>query len=425
MKHIRNYFIGVNSPIRTENNIYRERVYLNSAATGLPLRNVVNKINKLLPYYTFYETDSYAGLKLTDEYEHVRNIALDYVKANKLENTAIFVKSSTYAINLLAEIMLQNNPNSVVLSAAINGLPSYLPFKNRFQTDFIGFTATGNVNLNELEQKLISYAGKVKLVTITAASNITGITPAIYEAAKLAHKYGAKIFVDTTQYLQHKPFNIKPNSADNHIDFIAFSAHKYYSPYNSGVLIGPASYLEMFCPPNTGSYITNFVSTEKIIYKDSPFKYETGYANVLAVIAMGEALNSLNFIGLNKIMQYEKKLYDYTINKLQEIDRVFIYGLASNEVNIPIISFNVKGSNNRKVASDLGYKYGIIIGSGNLSSDIYIQYLQGLSPQEAYKLYLKAEYQSVCRVSLAFYNTKSEIDRFVEALKIIIKHSGK
>ena len=425
MKYIKNYFIGVNTPIRTENNIYRERVYLNSAATGLPLRNVVNKINKLLPYYSFYKTDTYAGLKLTEEYENVRAIALDYVKANKLENTAVFVKSATFAINLLAEILMQEDPNAVVLTAAMDGLPSYLPFKTRFQTDLIGFTANGNVNLIELEQKLIAYGGQVKLVTITAASNITGITPAIYEAARLVHMYGAKIFVDTTQYLQHRPFDIKPNFAEDHIDFIAFSAHKYYSPYDGGVLIGPASYLEMFSPPNSGPYITKFVSTQRIIYDDSPFKYETGYPNILGVIGMGEALKTLKCIGLNKIKEYEQKLYAYTIKKLSEIDRVFIYGLASDEVNIPILSFNVEGRNNRKIASDLGYKYGIVIGSGSLSSDIYVQYLQGLTPEEAYELYLLGEYQGVCRVSLAFYNTKSDVDRLVEALKLVIKNGGK
>ncbi len=415
------YFIGVNTPIKTENNFYRERVYFNSAAFGLPLRNVVKQVNDILAYYIFYNTKTNHGTELAQVYENVQKIIYNYVQADANQNTALFVNSSTAAIYLLSRLLAEQNPEQVVLVFKMNELPGYLPFKRKLTTDYIEISPNGDLDLNDLEQKLKLYNNRVRLVAITGASNITGITPQIYQAARLGHSYGAQIFVDATQLLPHQPFDMKPNHSQEHIDFISFSAHKCYSPYTCGVLVGPADFLSGLSSANSG--LTQLTSLEKLIYGQEPQRYQTGRPPIIGIIGLGKALESLKLIGLSKIAEYEKDLYNYARSQLQTIEQIKIYGLTSADTNVPYLSFTVEGKSCEKVAEELGFKYGIVIGYGQLNSDMYIHHLLQLPPSQAYVQYLNGTQPGLCRVSLAFYNTRAEVDWLIYALRRIIYNS--
>lgn len=175
-------------------------------------------------------------------------------------------------MNVLAEVFLQDDPEQVVLSTTMEHLANYLPYKARMQTELITIGENGNIDLEDYILKLEKYQGKVKLVAVTGASNITGVVPKYYEMARLAHQYGAKIFVDIVQVIQHLPFTMKPHSNEEHIDFVAFSAHKAYSGLDGGALIGPYDFLEKYLPLDFGSGITKFIDSSRIIYADPPKK---------------------------------------------------------------------------------------------------------------------------------------------------------
>jgi len=411
------YIEGADIPVRTTDGQVAKRVYFNNSATTLALRPVMWNVNSNVPLLTYVDAPCPLGGRTTTMYEQVRDVVLDYVGGDPNKDTVIYAKNSTEAINLLSDLFRQADPEQVVITTAMEHMANYLPFTCRFKTAVVNVTKDGNIDLDDLENKLNRYRNKVKLLAITGASNITGITPPIYKIAKMVHKYDAKILVDAVQLVQHQPFSMKPHNDDEHIDFVVFSAHKCYTPLDGGALIGPYDFFEKYQPYLDGAGTTKFISSEKIIYSDPPKRYEAGYPDIFGVMAMGDALRFLNNIGLNNIAKYEKKLYHYLKRGLESIPKVKMYAQDSGYINIPYVSFNVENIYHTDVANYLGFEHGVEVGAGVLGSDIYVQSLLGVSPQEAYQLYLSGKPAGVVRVSLGMYNTFSEIDRFVDALR--------
>jgi len=415
---LKKYIIGPNTPIETTKGL-TPRVYFNNSATTLILKPAMKKFYSLLPIYTYVDVPSSNSELITKMYEQTRDVILEMVGADLNKDVAIFTKNSTEAMNVLAEVFLEDDPEQVVLSTTMEHLANYLPYKARMQTELITIGENGNIDLEDYILKLEKYQGKVKLVAVTGASNITGVVPKYYEMARLAHQYGAKIFVDIVQVIQHLPFTMKPHSNEEHIDFVAFSAHKAYSGLDGGALIGPYGFLEKYLPLDFGSGITKFIDSSRIIYADPPKKYETGYPDVLGVITMSVALQFLMKVGLNNIAKYEIRLYKYLLYRMQEVPGITIYDNNSPFVRIPYISFTLEGIGFSTVARKLGLDHGIEIGNGKLGADLYVQSLLGLSNKEAYKRYRSGEGYGVNRVSLGMYNTFEEIDIFIDALKKI------
>jgi selenocysteine lyase/cysteine desulfurase len=283
----------------------------------------------------------------------------------------------------------------------------------------VDVTKEGDIDLNDLESKLNAHRDKVKLVAVTGASNVSGITPAIYKIARLAHGYGAKILVDAVQLIQHYPFSMKPHEDDEHIDFVAFSAHKCYTPFDGGTLIGPMDFFNKYLPFLDGAGTTKFISSEKILFLNPPKRYEAGYPDLFGVLAMGEALKFLKSIGLGNIAAYEKNLYFYAVSQMKTIPKVRLYAQDSNYINVPFISFNVEGIYHTNVARYLSFEHGIEAGMGALGADIYVQSLLGISPQEAYKKYMDGKPVGVVRISFGMYNTFNEIDVFANTLRYL------
>lgn len=411
------YIEGANIPVKTKDGKVTKRIYFNNSATTLALKPVMWKVNNNVPFLTYIDAPCPLGEINTIKYEHIRDIILNYVGGDVNKDTVIYVKNSTEGINLLSDLFYQQNPNQVVITTDMEHMANYLPYTARFKTATVGITKEGDLDLDDLERKLNRYRNRVKLVAVTGASNITGITPPIYKIAKLAHRYGAKILVDAVQLVQHLPFSMKPYNDDEHIDFVVFSSHKCYTPFDGGALIGPCDFFNKYKPYLEGAGITKFISSEKIIYSDPPKRYEAGYPDLFGVMAMGEALRVLKNIGLKKIAAYEKKLYYYLRNSLKTIPKVRMYAQNSSYINIPYISFTVEGISHTDVANYLGYQHGIEVGAGELGADIYVQFLLGVTPREAYQKYINGTPVGVVRVSLGMYNTFSEIDTFIDALR--------
>lgn len=413
------YIEGANLKVKTKNGETVKRIYFNNSATPLVLKNVVDNLNFEIPWLTYINAPGIISEKNTLEYENVRHTILKLIDGDKEKDSVIYVKSATEGINLLAEFFKKENSNKLVITTAMEHMANYLPFKVNFPTKVVGITEKGELDLCQLENMLKNNAGNVSLVTVTGASNVTGITTPIYEIARMAHKYGAKILVDIVQVIQHKPFSMMPYECDEHIDFIVFSGHKCYSPLNGGALVGPKSFFEKFTPALYGSGSTKFVFDDKIIYANIPQRFEAGYPEYFGTLAMGKALNTLNKIGLSRISRYERELFLYTKEELKKIPNVIIYGDKSNNVIIPNISFNISNMYYKDVAKYLVNNFGIETGAGLVGADIYVQRLLGISPKEAYIRFMRENPVGLVRISLGMYNTFDEIDRFIYAIKTL------
>ncbi len=415
------YIEGANLPVITAGGKVTKRVYFNNAATTLALRPIMQVVNNNIPLLTYIDAPGALGRRNTKWYEDIRDLTLNFVGGNAALDTVIYVKNSTEGINLLSDLYHQENPDQVIITTAMEHMANYLPYKNRFKTVLAGVTPGGELDLADLEKKLKKYKNKVKLVAVTGASNVTGITPPIYQIARLVHQYKAKILVDVVQLIQHQPFSMKPHDDPEHIDYIVFSAHKCYTPIDGGILIGPDNFFKKYLPFLDGAGTTEFISSKKIIYTPPPQRFEAGFPDLFGIIAMGEALKFLKNVGLHNIAAYEKKLYDYAKRVLKNIPGVTIYAENSTNVKIPCISFNIQGVNYRKVAKTLASQSGIEVGAGTVGANIYVQSLVGVSPEKAYQDYLCGNPAGLVRISLGMYNTLAEIDHFAAALSKLTK----
>lgn len=413
--------VGSNTQICT-NHGYRNRIYFNNGATTLVLKEVLNEINSLYPFYTYIDLNNYNSDQITEMYFEVEDIIKDYIGADINKDTAIYLKNATLGMNIFANILTQIDEDQVVLTTKMEHNANYLPYAERLNTVLIDVLSDGNIDLEDYKNKLELYRGKVKFVCVTGASNITGIVPPFYTMARLAHQYGAKIFVDVVQLIQHKPFDMKPHNSPEHIDFLAFSGHKIYSGLPGGALVGPAEFFDQYLPFEYGGYMSEFVNTKKIILKDSPARYEAGYPNIVGMIAMGTALEFISRMGINNIERIESSLYRHLLYGLKQIPNIILYGTEANAPHIPFISFNFKGIHHSRISQILGYDYGIEMASGKNAADIYVQTLLGLTDEQAYELYLRDIDYGVLRVSLGFYNTHEEIDCFLKILRSVVRN---
>lgn len=413
--------IGNNTPIYT-NEGFKNRVYFNNGASTPILKKVLHTINNVYPFYTYLDLNNYNSKQITKMYNDSRDIIKKYIGADTNKDSVIYIKNATLGINIFANILSQIDKDQVVLTSKMEHMANYLPYEQRLKTILINTLPDGNIDLEDYKNKLELYKGKVKFVCVTGAANVTGIVTPIYTMAKLAHKYNAKIFVDTVQLLQHKSFDMKPHNSPEHIDFIVFSAHKIYSGLCGGALVGPKEFFNQYLPLEYGGYTTEFVSSEKVILNEAPNRYEAGYPNIIGTIAMGTALKFMSNIGIDNVAKFESNLYKHLLEGLKQIPNIILYGTKADSSYVPIIAFNFKEINHSTISKILGYNYAIEIASGKNAADIYIQTLLGISPQEAYNRYLNNIDYGVLRVSLGFYNTHEEIDRFLNKLNLVVRN---
>lgn len=424
-EHLARYIEGAKALVPTVHGTLVPRTYFNNAATALALKPVMKKVNANVPYLTYNDTPSLLGDRNTADYYNVRRILLDYVGADPKEDDAIYVTNSTQGINLLSDLFYQDQPRQVVITTALEHMANYLPYVSKFKTEVAGILPNGDLDLDHLEHLLCCYRGRVKLVAVTGASNVTGVCPPIYEIAALAHHYGAMILVDAVQLVQHQPFYLRGDKTREHIDFVVFSAHKCYTPFDGGTLVGPKEFMARFKPFMEGAGIAKFVSTKKIIYDQPPTRFEPGYPDLFGVMAMGETLTCLKSLGLTNIAAYEKKLYHYLIKKISTVKDIKLYGITCDNIDIPYVAFNIGNFYHKDVAAYLGYERGIEVCSGVNGANIYTQKLLDASDEVAYAQYKKGKPLGVVRASLGMYNTFEEIDHFVSALHDFVDERSK
>jgi selenocysteine lyase/cysteine desulfurase len=288
--------------------------------------------------------------------------------------------------------------------------------------DYIAIDKCGRLSIDDLESKLRKYAGCVKLVAVTGASNVTGFINPIYTIAKLAHKYNTKILVDGAQLIPHSPLDMKAAGTDEHIDFAAFSAHKMYAPFGTGALIAPKEIFMKGEPDYPGGGTVHVVTTKYVVWNEPPHKEEAGTPNIMGVVALTAAIRTLKKIGMNKIKKYEDTLVEYALSKLKKIPDIRLYCPSEGDSDrVSIIPFNITGVHHAVTARALSYEYGISVRSGCFCAHPYLHKLLNLSDEEimAYANDTSRIRPGLVRLSFGLYNDTSEIDRLIDALKSI------
>lgn len=386
-------------------NIIREKplVYLDNAATTHKPTCVINRIKK------FYEEENsnihrgvhHLSQKATAEFENARTKVLRFINAERLSQI-IFTKGTTESINLVARSFgsFFNEGDEIILSQMehhSNIVPwQLIAEEKKLKIKVIPITDSGELNLNEYKKL---FNPKTKFVSVVHVSNSLGTVNPIKEIIEIAHSYDVRVLIDAAQSVQH--FKIDVQELD--CDFLAFSGHKLYGPTGVGVLYGKHDLLEKMPPYQGGGDMISSVSFEKTTFNVLPYKFEAGTPNIAAVIGMGEAIDYISNIGIDKIAAYEKELIEYAEEKLKVINKFRIIGNAKNKCSV--ISFILTGIHPHDIGTILDFE-GIAIRTGHHCTQPVM---------ERYNI------PATARISLGIYNTKEEIDYLAASIKKVFE----
>lgn len=419
----KNLIYGSNTLVPLSNGEKVPYINFDNAATTPPFYSVMEGINNFSPWYSSVHRGSgYKSIISSEFYENARRLVLDFVGGTPEYHEVIFLKNATEGINKLSFRLLEENKDNVVLSTFMEHHSNDLPWRNKYKVDYVNIDESGRLSLEDLEKKLVKHSGKVKLVAVTGASNVTGYVNPIYEIAKISHKYGAKILVDGAQLVPHHPMDMKPINSNEHIDYLVFSAHKMYAPFGTGVLIAPKATFSKGAPEFSGGGTVKIVTSDFILWDDPPYKEEAGTPNLMGVVALINSINTLKSIGMKNIEIYEKELTYYTLEKLSKIPNINLYCDMDVINKVSIIPFNIEGIHHGIVTNILSLEGGIAVRNGCFCAQPYVQKLLKISSEEMekYKLNPNLPRPGMIRLSFGLYNDYIEINIFLELLKNIV-----
>ena len=374
-------------------------VYFDNAATSQTPQVVIDTI---VDYYSNYNSNIHRGVhtlsqEATDKYEEARIKIQQHFNAKEAYEI-ILTSGTTHAINMVAsgfESLLKSGDELIV--SALEHHSNIVPWqmlceKTGAVLKVIPMTDEGALDMQTYHQLLNK---NTKLVFCNHVSNALGTVNPIEEIIEAAHKVNAAVLVDGAQATPH----IKPNVQALNVDFYVASAHKLCGPTGVGLLYGKQEWLEKLPPYQGGGEMIATVSFEKTTYAGLPHKFEAGTPNICGGIAFGAALDYMNSVGFNEIAAYENELLEYATKELLEIEGLKIFGTTSKKT--AVISFNVDGIHPYDIGAILD-KLGIAVRTGHHCAQPIMDYYQ---------------IPGTVRASFSFYNTKTEIDLFVNALK--------
>jgi cysteine desulfurase/selenocysteine lyase len=373
-------------------------VYFDNGATSQKPQVVIDAISR---YYSEYNANIHRGVHTlsqlaTDAYEQSRNTIQKHINA-KQNYEIIFTSGTTFGINLVANgfASLLDAGDEVLVSALehhSNIVPwQFLCEKTGAKLVVIPMNEKGELILSEFDNLL---SEKTKIVAVNHISNALGTVNPIEYIIKKAHVVGAAVLIDGAQATPH----LRPDVQALDCDFYVFSGHKVCGPTGVGILYGKEDWLRKLPPYQGGGEMIAEVTFEKTTYADLPHKFEAGTPNIEGGIVLGTAIDYMNTIGFDNIATYEHELLLYGTKRLQEIEGLTIYGTSENKASV--ISFNLEGIHPYDIGTIID-KLGIAVRTGHHCAQPIMNF---------YNI------PGTIRASFAFYNTKEEIDIFVEAV---------
>ena len=372
----------------------------NGATTQKPIQ----VIDAISDYYKNYNSNIHRSVyTLGDEsekiYEESKHLVKEFINANSHEEI-IYTSGTTESMNFIARIIEQDveDGDEIILTYMehhANLVPwQQLAIRKNLTLRFLDLDELGRININQLKELIND---KTKIVSICHASNVLGNINPVYEIGSLLKDKDIYFVVDAAQSVPHMKIDVDKMNCD----FLAFSAHKMCGPTGIGVLYGKKKLLEKFDPVEFGGGMIGVVEEKLSTWAILPDKFEAGTPLLAEAAGLGATIKYLEDIGLENIESYTKELTKYLYDELSKISNIKIYGTNEISDRVSLVSFNLEGVHPHDLTSFLDEK-GICIRAGHQCT----QPLLG-----------KLGTYSVARASLYFYNTKEEIDFFIQVLK--------
>ncbi|MBU3204746.1 cysteine desulfurase [Clostridium algidicarnis] len=396
-------------PILSEEINGHQLVYLDNGATTQRPSVVINAVKN---YYENSNANPHRGahtlsIKATDIYEGTREKVRKFINA-KSTSEIIFTKNSTEALNLLANsygLNFLEKGDEILISIAehhSNLIPwQQIAKRKSLKLKYVYVNDEGRIEKEKLEEALNE---NTKIVSIAHMNNSLGVINDIEYIIEKAHEVGAIAIVDGAQSVPHMGVDVQRINAD----FLVFSGHKMLGPMGIGVLYGKEEILEKMPPFLFGGDMIEYVSEEETSFAELPYKFEAGTQNVEGAAGLSAAIDYIEDLGFDFIKSVEEDLTMYALQELKKIPYIDIYGPLDTTNRGGIISFNVKDVHPHDVATILD-SYGVAIRAGHHCAQPFMKYMN---------------LNSTCRISFYFYNTREEVDIFIEAIKSVRKWLG-
>lgn len=393
VRAIREQFPALSQKIYNKN-----LIYFDNGATSQKPAMVLDAINQ---YYSKDNANIHRGVHFmsqhaTTEYETARKTIQHYIHA-KSSDEIIFTKGTTDGINLIAssygELLTEGDE---ILITAMEHHSNIVPWqmlcqRKKLTLKVAPINLKGELITEEFDRLLTN---KTKLVSVTHISNTLGTINPIADIIKKAHAVGAKVVVDGAQSIQHMAIDVQALDCD----FFVFSGHKVFGPTGIGVLYGKEALLEKMPPYQGGGDMIAKVTFERTTYNELPFKFEAGTPHIAGGICLGKAFEFLNGLDLQAIQTYEKEITEYAQDLLDTFEDLSIIGEAKHKTSV--VSFSIKGIHPFDIGTLLD-KQGIAVRTGHHCTQPLMDFFK---------------IPGTIRASFAFYNTKEEIDTFIEAV---------
>jgi len=415
--------VGNHTPVHLLDGAVVPFVGLDCASTAPALRHVVHTVEELLPQYGSVGRGGGRKSELcTLAYEEARRRIMRFVGADSDRHVGVFVKQTTDAINQLAS-QLPLTGGDVVLCTLAEHHANMLPWMRAAKRSGAEFIlvgvepSSGEILVDSMLEQIERYKGRVKLVAMSGASNVTGHIPDWRHIAKAVHAQGGALLIDGAQLAPHRSVDVRDPRDDECIDFFALSGHKMYAPFGSGLLVASRRLLESCEPAQVGGGAAAWVELERVLWRDLPYRNEAGSPNLIGAVAMAAATDALSTVGMDRIRNHEIDLTRYTLRRLREVEGLAILGPADDrcENRLGVFTFTIPGIDHKLVSAILNYEHGIATRSGAFCAHPYVVELMR-SQGEAGR---SNAHPGAVRASLGLYSVREDIDRLVDGLKAI------
>ncbi len=377
----------------------KQLVYLDNANSSQKPQALIDRITKFYSkeFSNIGRSVHSLAVTATNRFEETRDLIKNYINA-KLREEIIFTKNATEAINLVASTYGDKfiNKGDEILITELEHHANYVPWhflreKKGAIIKFAECNSNGEVEIDEIK-KLIS--NKTKMIAVTHLSNVTGAIMPIKKIVDLAKEKKIPVLIDGCQGAPH----MKLDMQDLGCDFYAISCHKMYGPTGLGILYAKKKWLDVLPPYQGGGGMIEEVKKDKISFPGSPTRYEAGTLPTAEVVGFSESIKFIEDIGIKNIMDHEKEIVEYGLEKLKKNNSVKIIGDPKDRGSI--ISFTIKGIHPHDIATILD-EDGIAIRAGHHCCQI---------------LHDKVGIAATARASLGIYNTKEDMDFLCHAI---------
>lgn len=407
-------------------------VNLDNAASTPALACVRDTVNEFLNWYSnVHRGAGYKSRLSSWAFEEARDRVARFLGAETTDTVVLFCKNTTEAINKLTH-RYAFRPGDVVITSLMEHHSNELPWRRVAEVVHVGVLPDGRVDEEDLDRKLSAYSGRVRLLAVTGASNVTGYINPVHDWARKAHAVGAEIAVDAAQLAPHRSIEMKKAEDPEHLDYVTFSGHKMYAPFGVGVLAGNRRTFETGDPDVVGGGMVDIVSLENAYWADLPDREEAGTPDIVGVVALARAIRALEETGWEEILRHETELTALALGSLAAIPRIVLYGdedPASAPGRLGVVPFNITGLPHALVAAVLSYEWGIGTRNGCFCAHPYVKAVLRVSEEHArvVEKQILARNRSTIpgtvRASFGVSNTAEDIERLCEAIDAIARGS--